>query len=79
MGYRIDLIKSSKGFYRGNYNRVCALLLIVLFIIFLLTALLIYMYINRPIPDFYATNLDGRLTQLTVLNIPNYSNKPLID
>ncbi|MES2142311.1 MAG: type IV secretion protein IcmL [Pseudomonadota bacterium] len=67
---RIDLVRSRKGFYRGNYNRVCIGLLIALVIIFLLTGLVVYLTIFRPVSDFYATSMDGKITRLVSLDSP---------
>ena len=64
MGNRIELIRSRKGFYRDNYNRVCIGLLIALIIILLLNSVVIYLAIFRPVPDFYATSMDGKITRL---------------
>ncbi|OIZ95108.1 type IV secretion protein IcmL [Candidatus Rickettsiella isopodorum] len=64
MGNRIELLKSRKGFYRDNYNRVCSALLLTLFIILILSALVIYLTVFSPTPDFYASSQDGKLTRL---------------
>ncbi|MEN9916414.1 MAG: hypothetical protein RLY40_346 [Pseudomonadota bacterium] len=71
MGNRIELLKSRKGFYRENYNRVCSALLLSLFIILLLSALVIYLTIFSPIPDLYASAQDGSLTHLVSSDLPN--------
>lgn len=70
MGNRIELLKSRKGFYRDNYNRVCSALLLTLFIILLLSALDIYLVIFTPTPDFYASSQDGKLTRLISSDFP---------
>ncbi len=64
MGNRIQLLKARKGFYRDNYNRVCSALLFSLFIILILSVLVIYFAVFLPIPDFYASAQDGKLTRL---------------
>lgn len=71
MGNRIELLKSRKGFYRDNYNRVCSALLLTLLIILLLSALDIYLAIFTPIPDFYASSQDGKLTRLISSDFPS--------
>ena len=70
MGNRIELLKSRKGFYRDNYNRVCSALLLTLFIILLLSVLDIYLAIFTPTPDFYASSQDGKLTRLISSDFP---------
>lgn len=74
VGSRIELVRSRKGFYRDNYNRVCIGLLIALFIILLLSTLVIYLAIFRPVSDFYATSTDGKLTRLVSLDSPMRAN-----
>ncbi len=73
MGTRIDLLKSRKGFYRDNYNRVCMGLLLVLFIILLVSGIVIYLAIFSPTPDFFASTQDGKLTRLVSAGSANYS------
>lgn len=71
MGNQIELLKSRKGFYRDNYNRVCSALLLSLFIILMLSTLVIYLAIFFPIPDLYASAQDGSLTRLVSSDLPN--------
>lgn len=71
MGNRIELLKSRKGFYRENYNRVCTALLMSLLIILLLSAFVIYLAIFSPTPDLYASAQDGNLTRLISSDLPN--------
>ncbi|WP_342228169.1 type IV secretion protein IcmL [Rickettsiella endosymbiont of Rhagonycha lignosa] len=71
MGNRIELLKSRKGFYRHNYNRVCSALLLSLLIILILSALVIYLAIFSATPDFYASSQDGKLTRLVLSNFSN--------
>ncbi len=70
MGNRIELVRSRKGFYRDNYNRVCIGLLFSLVIILLLSGLAIYLTVFRPVSDFYATSMDGKITRLVSLDSP---------
>ena len=70
MGSRIELVRSRKGFYRDNYNRVCIGLLCSLVIILLLSGLVIYLAVFRPVSDFYATSMDGKITRLVSLDSP---------
>jgi hypothetical protein len=71
VGNRIELLKSRKGFYRDNYNRVCTALLLTLFIILLLSVLDIYFAIFIPTPDFYASSQSGKLTRLVSSDFPS--------
>jgi hypothetical protein len=74
VGNRIELLKSRKGFYRDNYNRVCGALLLTLFIILILSALVIYLTIFTPTADFYASSQDGKLTRLVSSDYPDYAH-----
>ena len=71
MGNRIELLKSRKGFYRDNYNRVCSALLLTLFVILILSVSVIYLCIFTPTPDFYASSQDGKLVRLVLFDFPN--------
>lgn len=70
MGNRIELVRARKGFYQDNYNRVCIGLLIALIVILLLSGSVIYVAIFKPVSDFYATSMDGKITRLVSLDSP---------
>jgi hypothetical protein len=70
VGSRIELVRSRKGFYRDNYNRVCIALLLALATILLLSALVIYLTVFRPVSDIYATSMNGEITRLVSLDSP---------
>ncbi len=74
----IELVKQRKNFYRDHYHGMSTFLIVVLFFIFLFNLFILYLYIIRPVPDFYASSMDGKLVQLMPLNTPNYSSTPLI-
>jgi intracellular multiplication protein IcmL len=74
----IELVKARKSFYRDHYHNMSTLLIGVLLLIIICNLFILYLYIARPIPDFYATSMDGKLVLLTPLDTPNYSSKPLI-
>lgn len=76
---QLALVKTRKNFYRDNYRRACTALLISLALILVLSFLVAYLFIQRSLPDFYATSMNGRLTHLTPFSTPNYSSKPLIE
>jgi len=73
-----DAIKNSKFFYRDHFRHICNILLVLMVLVLMLDLAIFYIYVQRPLPDFYASSSDGKLTQLTPLNTPNYSNTPLI-
>lgn len=71
-------IKSGKFFYRDHYRRMSNILFGSLVIIIFLTLAIIYVFVTRGLPDFYASRSDGELTQIPSLSAPNDSNTPLI-
>lgn len=70
MNNRIAVIRSKKGFYCDNYNRVCWGLLIALSFIFFLGVVVVYCLIFRSTPDYYATSMDGKIVRLYPVNSP---------
>ncbi len=74
----LEKVKGRKNFYRDYYRGACNVLWLVLLVILMLSLAIIYIYISRQPPDFYATSYDGKLVSLTPLETPNYSSKPLI-
>jgi intracellular multiplication protein IcmL len=79
IGDQLTLIKARKNFYRDYYRRACVMLLASLVLILILSLLVVYLFMQRPLPDFYATSMNGRLSHLTPLSSPNYSGKALIE
>lgn len=75
----LQRVKENKYFYRDYYRRVCNILWLVLILIVFLSLVDIYLYIQRPEPNFYATSKDGKLVRLAPLVQPNYSKTPLIE
>lgn len=75
----LEVIKARKNFYRDYYRNLSGILIGLFVLIIVLNVLIVYLYITRPIPNFYATSMDGKLIQLVPLDKPNYSSKPLIE
>lgn len=71
-------IKSQKYFYRDNYYRACNALWGAIIVILVLAVVITYLYVRRPLPDFYATSMNGTLTRIISMAAPNYSHTPLI-
>jgi hypothetical protein len=74
----LERVKARKFFYRNYYRKAAGLLIIALALIVILSVSVVYVYLQRTIPAYYATSSDGKLVPLTPLNSPNYSNTPLI-
>lgn len=74
----LDRVKQRKFFYRDYYRSAVNGLWIALAVIIVLSLIVIYLYIQREEPSYYATSSDGKLARLTPLDAPNYSKTPLI-
>lgn len=59
-----DYINEHNAFYTIGYRKLINFLFILLFIIFLLLALIIYQEATRTLPTYFVTTLDGRLIQI---------------
>ena len=74
-----ELKKKSKNFYVNTYRKASFALAVssILNIIFGLG--IYYAYFNQPEPDFYATSGIIAPVQLTYMNSPNQTSKPLLE
>lgn len=74
----LQKIKASKRFYVRTYRKLgSALLLSVIFNI-AIAAGLVYVYLNIPERDYYATFGEVPPVKLTALDTPNYSSRALL-
>jgi hypothetical protein len=73
-----ELVKAQRNFHRDGYRHGSNALLILLVIILALSLSIIFFYMVRPLPDFYASSSNGSLALLTPMSTPNYSHTPLI-
>ena len=78
MHQTIEQVKARKYFYRDYYRKASTALIGILLLIALLSSVIIYLYMQRTIPAYYATSSDGKLVPLSPLEAPNYSSSPLI-
>lgn len=74
----IETIKHRKNFYRDCYRRALKVLYFSFLVVIILLLLLIFFGANRPEPSYYATSMNGKITQLKPLSEPNYGSKYLI-
>ncbi len=74
----IELVRMRNEFYRDNYRRVIAILLLAFLIIALLVSALIYVVTHPPAPKYFATNTSGRIVPLMPLDQPNLSTAALL-
>lgn len=74
----LELVRMRNNFYRDNYRRALAALLLMILINLLLAAGIVYQIMNRPQPQYFATTADGKLIQLSPLNDPMVSQEFLL-
>jgi intracellular multiplication protein IcmL len=74
----LELVRMRNNFYRDNYRRAIAALLLMVLVNLLLVAGVIYQMVNRPHPQYFATTADGKLIQLSPLNDPMVSQEFLL-
>ena len=66
------------SFYRDSYRRVLIVLLISIIINISLAAVLVYMITHPPLPRYFATSINGRITPLFALDEPNQSDSAVL-
>lgn len=74
----IEIVRIRNEFYRDNYRRIVAILLLAFLIIGLLVSALIYVVTHPPTPKYFATDTSGRIVPLVPLNEPNLSTAALL-
>lgn len=75
---RWNTIKQSKMFFIATFRKGATALLVSLIINCLLVMGIYYLYINRPEPDYYATNGITPPVQLRSMLTRNYSSTALL-
>lgn len=74
----LELVRMRNEFYRDNYRRIVAILLLAFLIITLLISALIYVVTHPPAPKYFATDTTGRIIPLVPLNEPDLSTAALL-
>jgi intracellular multiplication protein IcmL len=65
-------------FYRDGQRKVILVLLLSIIVNFLMISLLAYLLTHPPIPKYFATSINGRITPLFALNEPNQSDSAVL-
>lgn len=65
-------------FYKDSYRRVLLVLLLSLILNIGLGSLLFYMITHPPLPKYFATSVNGRITPLFPLDQPNQSDSSVL-
>lgn len=74
----LEVVMTRNNFYRDSYRRVLTALLIMVVLNVALMALLYYMIVNRPKPEYFATTSDGKVIKMTPLSEPLVTNPELL-
>lgn len=74
----LELVRVRNEFYRDNYRRIIAILLLAFLIIGLLVGALIYVVTHPPAPKYFATDTSGRILPLVPLDQPDLSTAALL-
>ena len=74
----IALVEQRNVFYKDSYRRVMIVLLLSILLNVILAGLLAYMLSNPPMPKYFATTINGRITPLVPLDMPNQSDSAIL-
>ncbi len=66
------------AFYRDGQRKIMIALLASIVINFILASLLFYLLTHPPAPKYFATTINGRITPLYPLNVPNQSDSAVL-
>jgi intracellular multiplication protein IcmL len=75
----LQIVKLRNEFYRDNYQKIVAALLLGFFIIFILVCSIFYIVTHPPAPHYFATSNDGRIVPLIPFDQPNLSNAAVLE
>lgn len=75
----LKLVHERNNFYRDNYRRAIAAVLLMVIINVVLVAVIFYQIATRPAPQYFATTNDGRIIPLYPLSEPIVSKQALLD
>lgn len=75
----LQVVKLRNEFYRDNYRKVVAALLLSFIIVLILAGSLFYIVTNPPAPRYFATSNDGRIVPLIPFDRPNLTNATILE
>lgn len=75
----VEIVRLRTNFYRDGYRRVLVALLLLLIINLILGGIIFYQIVNRPMPQYFATSTDGRITPIYPLSDPMVSPSELLE
>lgn len=74
----LKVITLRNQFYKDSQRRVILSLMISILVNFILGAILVYIFTHPPAPKYFATSINGRITPLFPLNVPNQSDSAVL-
>lgn len=66
----LELVRLRNNFYRDNYRRLVGMLLLMIIVNLGLIGAIVYLITHKPVPQYFATSSDGRITPLYPLSEP---------
>ena len=75
----LELVRLRNNFYRDNYRRLMALLLMMSISLIVLVVGVVWLVTHRPQPKYFAATQSGRMLEVVPLNRPTLSSKALLD
>jgi intracellular multiplication protein IcmL len=74
----LEMVQLRNRFYRDNYRRIMAILLVAGLAILILVGALAYVVTHPPAPRYFATDSTGRIVPLVPLDQPNLSTPSIL-
>lgn len=74
----LTVVTLRNNFYKDSQRKVILALLVALVVNVVLASLLVYILTHPPVPKYFATSINGRITPLFPLNEPNQSDSAVL-
>lgn len=71
-------VRMQSNFYKDSFTRLLFVLLLSVALNFGLISTLLYMLTHPPKPKYFATSINGRITPLSPLDMPNQSDSAVL-
>jgi uncharacterized membrane protein (DUF106 family) len=62
---REEIIANQSQFYRNGFRKIVTMVFVLIIIAYGLLALIIYLHMTRPTPQYFVTTSGGRLVEIT--------------
>lgn len=71
-------VKLRNEFYKDSQRKIILALFVSIVVNFILGSLLVYIVTHPPTPKYFATSINGRITPLVPLSMPNQSEASIL-